>query len=367
MGKVAEVILRGIEQGVQSGAQVYVSRAGQIEIDSAFGQAQEDAEMTARSIIQWYSSGKPLTAIAVAQLWEAGKVDLDDPLSRYIPQFAGGGKELVTIRHVLTHTAPTRPADEVPPDLDWQSAIRRISSTPLEPDWISGEKAGYSSLAGWFLLGEVIRVVTGNEFPIYMREAILLPLGMTDSWLALPEEQFGQYGGRIAPMHTTIEGACKPTELQDARGMAICRPGSSARGPIRELGKLYEMLLNHGEVDGSRFLDSETVHYFTGARRAGLLDHTFLSKLDWGLGFLLNSHPKNPEKSAYGYGRYASVGTFGHSGVQSSCAFADPDNKLVAAWVCNCMPGEPAHQKRQREINNAIYEELGITSPVGSS
>jgi hypothetical protein len=62
----------------------------------------------------------------------------------------------------------------------------------------------------------------------------------------------------------------------------------------------------------------------------------------------------------YGYGRAATRETFGHSGNQSSCAFADPGRQLVVAWCCNGMPGERKHQQRQREINNAIYQDLGF-------
>jgi CubicO group peptidase (beta-lactamase class C family) len=63
----------------------------------------------------------------------------------------------------------------------------------------------------------------------------------------------------------------------------------------------------------------------------------------------------------YSFGRHASTDTFGHSGNQASCAFADPKNRLVVAWACNGMPGERKHQQRQRAINNSIYEDLGLT------
>jgi CubicO group peptidase (beta-lactamase class C family) len=62
----------------------------------------------------------------------------------------------------------------------------------------------------------------------------------------------------------------------------------------------------------------------------------------------------------YGYGKYASAKTFGHSGSKSSCAFCDPDHQLVVAWVCNGMPEESKHQARQRAINEAIYEDLNL-------
>ncbi|MGN6387251.1 MAG: serine hydrolase domain-containing protein [Verrucomicrobiota bacterium] len=362
MGKVADVLQNGIDQGLHTGAQIYVSLKGRSQIDFAIGESRSGVPMSTHSIIQWYSSGKPLTAIAIAQLLDQNKLELSDPISRYIPAFSGDGRDAITIQHLLTHTAGIRPADKLPADLDWPIALERIAGTNLEKDWPAGEKAGYSSMAGWFLLGEAIQNIVDRPFDEFMRREVLEPLGMHDTWLRLPFEKFRNYGDQIAPMFQLKDGTRELAELQDSFGMAICRPGSSARGPVRELGLFYEMLLNRGNVQGRRFLESPTVDYFTTPRRTGIFDQTFLSRLDWGLGFLLNSHPHDPEKSPYGYGRSASPQTFGHSGVQSSCAFADPKHQLVVAWVCNCMPGERAHQARQRAINNAVYEELGLTS-----
>jgi CubicO group peptidase (beta-lactamase class C family) len=82
--------------------------------------------------------------------------------------------------------------------------------------------------------------------------------------------------------------------------------------------------------------------------------------IDFGLGFIVNSNRYGVETVPYGYGRSAADQAFGHSGAQSSCAFGDPTHKLVVAWSCNGLPGERLHQRRAREINSAIYEDLGL-------
>ena len=92
-----------------------------------------------------------------------------------------------------------------------------------------------------------------------------------------------------------------------------------------------------------------------------MFDETFKFKMDWGLGFIINSN-RDGFQMPYSFGRYASPETFGHSGNQAACAFADPKHRLVVAWVCNGMPGERKHQQRQRAINNAIYEDLGLNT-----
>jgi len=90
-----------------------------------------------------------------------------------------------------------------------------------------------------------------------------------------------------------------------------------------------------------------------------MFDETFQFKTDCGFGFILNSN-RDGFQMPYGYGRHASRETFGHSGNQCGCAYADPQHQLVVAWVCNGQPGERNHQRRQRAINNAIYEDLGL-------
>jgi CubicO group peptidase (beta-lactamase class C family) len=91
-----------------------------------------------------------------------------------------------------------------------------------------------------------------------------------------------------------------------------------------------------------------------------MYDLTFKHVMDWGLGFVLNSNQYGPDTVPYGYGPYASSRTYGHSGYQSSVAFADPENGLAAAIVCNGTAGEEAHNQRIRAILAALYEDLGL-------
>jgi CubicO group peptidase (beta-lactamase class C family) len=367
MESAMRLLQEGVNEGWQTGAQLYVSHDGKVSIDTSLGESRTGIAMRPDSIIQWYSAGKPLTAVAIAQLFERGELDLNVPVCQYIPEFANGGKEKITTWHLLTHTAGIRSADHIDPMLDWEPAIEKICETAIEPGWIPGQRAGYSTVAGWSILGELIRRISGMAFEKYIREHVLTRIGMNDSWLRLPKEKFEEYGERIAPMFTKSNHSREMAAYQDAEGMDVCRPGSSARGPIRDLGKFYEMLAKGGAVEGGRVLEERTVNYFTSRQREGMRDETFMARIDWGLGFLLMPRGGEPEKVPYGYGRFASASTFGHSGVQSSCGFADPENGLVAAWVCNCMPGARFHNKRHLSLNQAIYRDLGLERKVMKS
>ena len=121
-----------------------------------------------------------------------------------------------------------------------------------------------------------------------------------------------------------------------------------------------QMMLNGGELDGARLLSPQTIEAMVARHRVGMFDHTFRHVLDFGLGFIINSSMYGKETVPYGYGDHASPRAFGHSGAQSACAFADPEHRLVVAWVCNGQTSEPKHPQRQRAITNAIYEDLGL-------
>ena len=131
---------------------------------------------------------------------------------------------------------------------------------------------------------------------------------------------------------------------------------------MRELAAFYEMLLGQGSRGAVRLLKPQTVWQMTARVREGMFDETFRHTMDWGLGLIINSNRYGVETVPYGYGRHASASTFGHGGSQSSSAFADPERELVVAVVLNGMPGERKHNNRIRDINSAIYEDLGLAS-----
>jgi CubicO group peptidase (beta-lactamase class C family) len=127
-----------------------------------------------------------------------------------------------------------------------------------------------------------------------------------------------------------------------------------------QLGLFYEMLLDRGRGPKGTLLTPQTVEALTTPHRVGLLDQTFKHKLDWGLGFIVNSEHYGAEMPPYGYGRHASRRTFGHSGFQSSVGFADPVHGLCVAIAVNGNPGEPRHTERFRQLTEAVYEDLGL-------
>lgn len=364
---VVQLFEQGVQRSLHTGMQVYVSLRSRTVADFALGQASPGQPMTPDHLMVWFSSGKPITAIAIAQLVDQGRLELDAPVARYIPAFAQQGKEAITLRHVLTHTGGFRAAPFRFPRDDWGTILDRICSARLEPNWTPGQKAGYHPSTGWFILGELIQRVSGQPVGDYLREHVLEPAGMVDSWVGMPANRYEAYGQRIAPMMDATRQPPAPSDRTAAAYLVPPSPGSNAYGPIRQLGRFYEMLLAGGRWEGRQILSEQRVQQWTSPQRVGLYDHTFKYPVDWGLGFIIQSQQNSPEPMPYGFGPHASRRAFGHAGMQSSVGLADPAHGLAVAIAFNGMPGEMRHQRRMHAILAALYEDLGLAQPTSSS
>ncbi len=358
--RTTKVIEGGIADGLHLGAQVYVSRDGKVLADGAIGEARAGVPMTPEHMVTWFSMTKATVAVSMAQLWERGQVDLDDTIASYVPEFGVNGKEAITIRHCLTHTAGFRGGDAVlssakDPLDNWHEVVAGICAVPLEDDWVPGDAAGYHLTCGMTMLAEVLRRVDGRFYSQYVREEVFEPLGMTDCWVGMPVETFEAYGDRIGTMHHTAGDAPVALDRLDSMGsLTRCSPGGGGRGPMRQLARLYEMLDGNGEREGVRVLGPQTVAAITARHRVGIFDRTFGMPLDWGLGFGIDSSS---------HGRHSSRRVFGHGGAQSSIAYCDPEHGLVVAMQTNGMPGTDKHYLRLSSISDAIYEDAGLADP----
>ena len=350
---VVALVARQQEDGLHPGAQLYVSLGGQVECDVAVGDARPGQALRRDHLMLWYSSTKPLTAVAVAQLLERGVLALDDPISRYVSAW-GGGKERCTIRHVLTHMGGFASAETFDADLSWGEAVARIAAHPA--NYEPGTWASYHATSGWKILGEVVRVVDGRPIDAYLADEVLAPAGMTDTWLGIPLPDQERLGERLAPVHWTghvmpvmQDGALSmvPYHIEDIHDQpwhrAKVEPGAGGRGPASDLGRFYEaLLLDHA---GRLFRRPETVDLLTACHRSGVLDRIFLSSPPWGLGVQI----AGSMSGSIGYR------AFGHSGMSSSRGLCDPVEGLVMVFISNGLANPIDNERRMTDITNAVY------------
>ncbi|MGH9042925.1 MAG: serine hydrolase domain-containing protein [Acidimicrobiia bacterium] len=385
---VVEMLERQQADGFQPGAQLYVSRHGTPLLDVAVGESRPGRALETDDLMLWYSSGKPVTTVAVLQLWERGRLGLDDPVGRYLPGF-GAGKERATIRHVLTHTAgfsmagPGEPFDR---DLSYDEVIARITAHPAE--WEPGTKAGYHPSTGWKVLGRIIEVVDGRPIDRYLAEEVLPVAGMTASHLGIPPDAQVALGDRLTPVHWTGHALAIPTGdggirmweyhvekvHNEAWHIAKVEPGGGMRGPASDLGRFYESLLGYGAATAApgggagapadaamsrrakshgprgRLLDPRTVEVMTAVHRYGVPDVTLGNmKIPWGLGVQVAGGMTG------GVGRRA----YGHNGMASSRGMADPDVGLVLVFVTNGLTDPLRNEQRMFEVVDGVYSALG--------
>ncbi len=351
-----EVLERHQAEDLHDCAQVYISLEGEVLLDAAVGESRPGRALRTDDVMLWYSSGKPLTTVAVLRLWERGLVELDDPIADYVDGW-GNGKELCTVRHVLIHTGgfPMYGSTEFDTDLSSEEMLARIAATPAA--WEPGTKAGYHPVTGWKVLGAVVEAVDGRPIETYLHDEILAPLGATSSSLGVSVERQAELGDRLVPVAwkghrfpvVEDDGGLRmvPYRIDELHNLpwhvAKAEPGASMRGPARDLGAFYEALIGFGP----QLLEPRTVETMGAVHRHDLRDAVFGFAANWGLGVTVDL--------TGGAGRRA----FGHGGMASSRGFVDPDCGLVAVVVCNGLPNPIAAEQRLVDFTDAVYTALG--------
>ena len=343
---------RGVEDGRHAGAQLYVSRLGRPVLEFACGEAAPGLPMTPDTLTAWFSASKPLTAMAIALLVDRGQVDLDGRVRTYLPEF-GAGKEACTLRHVLTHQGGFTGSISHSDLRGWDEILAAVCAYPAE--YAPGTRAGYHSTSGWYVLGEVLRRVDGRPIDRFLAEEFFGPLGMADSHLGIAPELQRDLAPRLARVHlgrTGREHFASPAfidQFNSPAEIARVNPSGGGRGPARDLGRFYELLLAKGRWQGRPLIDARTVQLFTACHRWDLPDKTLAgAPLPWGLGFCLygnaDVHPAVSRR------------VFGHSGMVSTVAFADPDSGLVCVAITTGLLDPQTNARRLREANGPLVK-----------
>lgn len=255
---------------------------------------------------------------AMMQLWEQGLIDLDAPVTRYLPEFQGPGKERVTVRHLLTHSSGLpawRPLYQEAPTPD--SAMALVFATPL--DTTPGARMVYSDL-GAILLGQIVVRVTGEPFDRYVASRIAGPLRMRDTRFRPPPAVWG----RVAP--TEVDTAWRKRhlrgEVHDENAFALGGVSSHAGlfSSARDLTRFARMLLQGGTLDGARIVAPETIAQFTRVQDPSLSHRA----LGW----------ETPNGKNSG-GHLLSSRAYGHTGFTGTSLWIDPVNDVFILLLTN--------------------------------
>jgi len=358
LARIDNMLNEAVSDGTIPGAVALVARNGKIVYHKAFGMADNESGrlMKKDDIFRIASQTKAVTATAVMMLWEEGRFRLDDPISKYIPEFKDPGvlktfnekdssyttepaASEITIRQLLTHTSGVGygfiDGDDrfkmiyhkagindafTEKKVILAENIKKLGPLPLHHN--PGEKYVYSE--GLDVLGYLIEIVSGMPFDQFLRTRLFDPLGMDDTWFYLPEEK----ASRLVSVQEPKDGTWKrfPVTSYDpdypVKGAkSYFAGGAGLTSTVKDYATMLQMYLNGGELNGKRILSRTTVQAIMGNQNYSVWGEDAESYYGLAFGVLTK---RGAEKGGLG-----SEGTFNWGGYFNTSYFADPVEKTI--------------------------------------
>lgn len=386
--RVDAALKQMVESGRAAGVSALIWQDGREVYFGTAGMADRNAKRPMRrdTIVQIFSMTKPVTGVALMQLWEQGKFRLDDPLAKYLPEYASmrvyAGKDAdgtphyvpaerpILVRDILRHTAgfaygpgPTPvhdayvAADPLALTVPLSEASRRLANVPLlfQP----GTQWEYSMAVD--VQAALVEKLSGERFADYVRRHIFEPLKMTETGWRQPDERLS----RFAAMNVMKDGKLVQQSDAEARMLnfqdhALTPGGFGLASTLDDYQRFARMLLNWGELDGARILKPSTVRLMaTDQLDPSITERAWLpGKGAMGFGFdfaVRKAQPGTPQENR------GAVGEFFWDGLPSTLFWVDPANRLTAVFFVQSIPFDGT---LHRDFRAAVYGP-GYKGPPG--
>ena len=357
---------RQLAEELHHGGQLAVYHDGEFVVDTAGGIADPESgtETTTETRHVLFSCTKPYAAACVHLLADRGELDYDDRVVEHWPEYAEEGtlKAQTTIRQVLSHQAglPRIEGLDDGPRL-WHDpdaiAAHVEAADPLYPP---GAAAQYHILSFGWLTGELVRQVTGRRIDRFARDELFDPLGMENTSIGLPADErvdvatlvgFEPYDQITEPEDPGSNAETAGTFNSPGVQSAIV-PAANGIGTAGDMARFYACLVNGGKLEGTRLFSPETVEEWSTLHAETEFDPVRQAPGRFSLGFFLGGLVEDS------YGVTAPPSTFGHGGLGSSMAWADPENDVAFAYVTNGIRDSVEHSSRVRTMADTARHEL---------
>jgi len=367
--RIHEAIQRHIDAGEISGAVTLVARRGRIVHFEAHGlmDIENQRPMQTDAIFRLASMTKPITGTAVMMMLEEGKLRLNDPVSKYLPEFKNphvavahgnpgefyvvpADREL-TIRDLLTHTnglmtggigsksGPPRPVEGD----TLATYVPKLGAVPL--DFQPGTQWAYSGLAGPDTLSRIVEIVSDQPYDQFLRTRLFEPLGMHDTFFYPPEDR----RPRLTTLYSKSPHGLVKAPNQNGFSMQSYFSGSGLMSTAEDYLQFAEMLLNGGEMNGMRFLSPRTVDLMS-ANHVGDMFNGKLGRPAHGMGYGLLVGIVEDNVAA---GLRVSNGSFGWDGAYGTQTWIDPKEKMVTIVMIQTQVVSV-----QRDFENAVMQAI---------
>ena len=365
-----------VSGGRLPGISVLVARRGRVAYRRCTGLADIAGHqpMADDTIVRIYSMTKPLTSVAVMMLYEEGRFQLDDPVSRFLPAFAhqrvyvGGSRGSVetvpaerdiTVRDLLTHTSgltygwmESSPVDALyrahkielqDSDATLGEMVDAAAAMPLLAQ--PGTAWNYSIATD--VLGHFVAVVSGQSFDSFLADRVLGPLGMTDTSFRVPADKLGRFAACYGPGLTLID----PPDGRFARSRAIASGGGGLCSTAGDYMRFCQMMLNRGELDGVRLLGRKTVELMTMNHLRGDMgdmgqkrfSESSYEGIGFGLGFSVMLDPARAQIMG-------SSGEYAWGGAASTAFWIDPAEDMAVIMLTQLMPSSTYPIRRELRV-----------------
>ena len=390
LASVSALVDRYVAEGKLAGAQVQVAHRGEVALRHTVGRADvaSDRPLGDDAIYRIYSMTKPITSIALMQLYEQGRVLLEDPVSAHIPEFAemqvftGGtptapkvrpAQTVMTVKDVLTHASGLTYGfffqnnldamyredglgDFQLPDYTLEEGMRRLATKPLAFD--PGTAWNYSMSTD--VCGRLVEVISGMGLDEYFAEHITGPLGMADTAFHVPADKKHRFTSNYA---LTPDEPLLIVDSFDASPYlsppVFLSGGGGLVGTVDDYQRFVDMLLNGGELDGRRIIGRKTLEYMTinhlpegktlNELGQSLFSEAVMEGMGFGLGF---STLVDPARN----GAVSSGGEFAWGGAASTAFWVDPAEEITCVFMTQLMPS--SSYPLRRELKATVYQAL---------
>jgi len=355
--KIDLMLQEAISQDNIPGAVALIMRNGKIIFHNAYGMANNSTNQNMKkdAIFRIASQTKAITSTAVMMLWEEGKFRLDDPISKYIPEFkeaqildtfnendstftTTAAKDQITIRHLISHTSGIGygviDGDErfkkiyakagitdlfSTKNISIAESVKKLAKLPLHHN--PGEKFTYSE--GLDVLGYFVEIISEMPFDKFLRKRIFDPLQMNDTWFYLPEEKYN----RLVTVQEKKDGKWMkyPTTFYDTDyprkgSKRFFSGGAGLSSTAKDYAIFLQMFLNQGKLNGTRILSRTTIRSIMGNQIGAIWKD---GPKHYGLAFgVVNNHGQD-------LGGEGSAGTFDWGGYFNTQYFADPKEQII--------------------------------------
>ena len=364
---VKEAFEKNFKEGLEVGASFAATLNGKFIVDIWAGNA--DAAQTLpweeKTIVNVYSTTKVMTAICALMLVDRGLLDLDSPVAKYWPEFAQNGKERILVRYLFSHSSGLAGWEEKirSEDLyDWDKVVNLLASQ--KPWWEPGTKSGYHSSTFGYLLGELVRRITGKTLGIFFKEEVAEPL-KADFHIGLPEEYDSRVGELIPPppmdmsqigdvdpnsiaLKTFMNPIINPEDTKTRAWRVAELPADNGHGNARSIARITATIACGGELDGIRLLSIDTIEKALEEQSYGT-DLVLMVPIRFGLGLGLQNkeRPIGPNQRILYWGGWG-----------GSVSIMDLDAKLSIAYVMNKMVTTTTGDPRSTRLIETLYNSI---------